>query len=104
MRHCSWRLPAQMTVLSQYLVAGQPAVEASRSALADALVGNGVDASQGPAAALAVLARALGTQAAARAFDELFLGLGAFFFVAIPVLVTIRVVLERTQRGRTQPV
>lgn len=98
-----WRVPAQMTVLSQYLVAGRPAVDAARSALAGALVANGVDASQGPVAALAVLARALATQATARAFNELFLGLGAFFFVAIPVLVTIRVVLERMQRGRTQP-
>ena len=98
-----WRVPAHMTVLSQYLVAGRPAVEASRAALASALVAQGVDASQGPVAALAVLARALGRQSAARAFDELFLGLGAFFLVAIPVLVTIRIVLERAQRRRSQP-
>ncbi|WP_051176273.1 MFS transporter [Luteimonas mephitis] len=98
-----WRVPAHMTVLSQYLVAGRPAVETSRAALASALVAHGVDASQGPVAALAVLARALGRQSAARAFDELFLGLGAFFLVAIPVLVAIRIVLERAQRRRSQP-
>jgi DHA2 family multidrug resistance protein len=98
-----WRVPAHMTVLSQYLVDGRPAVEAGRAALADALVAQGVDASQGPVAALAALARLLGTQSAARAFDELFLGFGAFFLVAIPVLVTIRVLLDRARRRPVQP-
>ena len=90
-----WRMPDHTAALAQYLQPGSPALESAQASMAGLLVEHGQASTDAPAATAALLARQLGQQAGARAFDEIFLALALFFFVAIPALLGIKLLLSR---------
>ncbi len=94
------RLPAHATTLSQYLLPGSPALEAAQATVAGVLQEHGYAAPEAAVASSALLLRVLHTQSAARAFDEIFFTLSAFFLAVIPILVGVKFLLSRTLAGR----
>lgn len=90
-----WQVPAQAVALSQYLVEGRPAVDEAKSVLAAMLASRGVESSDSATAAAMTLARMWTAQSTARAFDTLFSSFVYFFLFAIPVLVAIRITLQK---------
>jgi len=96
-------VPAQATALSQYLVEGRPAVDEARSVLATMLASRGVESSDSTTAAAMTLARLWDAQSTARAFGSLFSCFVYFFLFAIPVLVGIRIMLQKASSRRNEP-
>lgn len=87
------------TVLSQYLVPGNPVLAERQETITNLLVARGHQADDAGAAAVAVIQKALAQQVATLSFNECFFAIALLFVVAAPLLVTTKLILGRP--GRT---
>ena len=84
------------SVLTDHIVAGDPAVMARLAFMARGLVARGMDPGQAKAAALAILDRQVTAQASVIAFSKIYLLSGFLLVAALPMLL-----LFRTGKGRS---
>lgn len=82
-------------VLSQNLVAGDPALVERQGTVAGILTARGYDADEASAAVGAVIQRTLQEQAATLSFNECFLAIALLFVAAAPVLIAAKLLLGR---------
>jgi MFS transporter, DHA2 family, multidrug resistance protein len=86
----------QKSLLSEHVVAGDPAVVSRLAGMARGLIARGMDPSQAKGAALAILDRQISAQASVLAFSKIYLLSGFLLMGALPMLL-----LFRTGRGRS---
>jgi DHA2 family multidrug resistance protein len=86
----------QKSLLTDHIVAGDPAVQSRLAMMARGLIARGVEPGSAKAAALAILDRQVTAQANVLAFSKIYLLSGLLLVGALPVLL-----LFRTGKGRT---
>ncbi|MDU9389036.1 MFS transporter [Pseudomonas sp. zfem002] len=86
---------ANRVILGSHVNAGDPALVERLAQSSALLAGEGLDRLAAGRAALGLLGRAVGEQAAVLAFDSAFFAVAALFVVAAPLLVCIKVILAR---------
>lgn len=91
---------ANQAVLAANLTPGSPAVAGRLVALTEALVARGMDAALAGRAAIALLARTVGTQSTVLAFETAFGAVALLFVAAAPVVVAIKIILAKTAPRR----